>query len=98
MGSCWYFHASEVVCFTFILFAAERAISRGRWIYLVPAVTIAGFLGAFHLYLAALFLFLYVPARLVERFSWRPLPVLRTSTLLAAAAVPRCRTWRHFDG
>jgi Bacterial membrane protein YfhO len=87
MGSCWYFHASEVVCFTFILFAAERAISRGRWIYLVPAVTIVGLLGAFHLYLAALLLFLYVPARLVERFSWRPLPVLRTSALLAAAAV-----------
>ena len=53
----------------------------------MPAVTIAIFLGAFHLYLAALFLFLYVPARLVERFSWRPLPVLRTSALLAAAAV-----------
>src|SRR5437588_6481265 len=54
MGSCWYFHANEVVCFTFLLFAAEQAATRGRWVYLVPAVTIVGFLGAFHLYLAAI--------------------------------------------
>jgi len=87
MGSCWYFHANEVVCFTFLLFAAEQAASRGRWIYLVPAVTIVGFLGAFHLYLAALFLCFYVPARLIERFSWQPLPILRTSVMLAAAAL-----------
>ena len=87
MGSCWYFHANEVVCFTFLLFAAEQAATRGRWVYLVPAVTIVGFLGAFHLYLAALFLCFYVPARLIERFSWQPLPILRTSALLAAAAL-----------
>src|SRR6266513_2326120 len=72
MGSCWYFHANEVVGFTFLLFAAEQAATRGRWVYLVPAVTIVGFLGAFHLYLAALFLCFYVPARLIERFSWQP--------------------------
>jgi hypothetical protein len=87
MGSCWYFHANEVVCFTFLLFAAEQAATRGRWVYLVPAVMIVGFLGAFHLYLAALFLCFYVPARLIERFSWQPLPILRTSALLAAAAL-----------
>src|SRR5438874_840819 len=87
MGSCWYFHANEVVCFTFLLFAAEQAASRGRWVYLAPAVTIVGFLGAFHLYLAALFLCFYVPVRLIERFSWQPLPILRTSALLAAAAL-----------
>jgi uncharacterized membrane protein YfhO len=87
MGSCWYFHADEVVCFTFLLFAAEQAASRGRWIYLVPAVTIVGFLGAFHLYLVALFLCFYVPARLIERFAWQPLPILRTSALLATAAL-----------
>jgi len=87
MGSCWYFHANEVVCFTFLLFAAEQAATRGRWVYLVPAVTIVGFLGAFHLYLAAIFLCFYVPARLIERFSWQPLPILRTSALLAAAAL-----------
>jgi hypothetical protein len=87
MGSCWYFHANEVVCFTFLLFAAEQAATRGRWVYLVPAVTIVGFLGAFHLYLGALLLCFYVPARLIERFSWQPLPVLRTSLLLAPAAL-----------
>ena len=87
MGSCWYFHASEVVCFTFLLFAAELAASRGRWVYIVPAVTIVGFLGAFHLYLAALLLSFYLPLRLIERFGWQPLPILRTSALLAAAAL-----------
>jgi hypothetical protein len=87
MGSCWYFHASEVVCFTFLLFAAEQAASHGRWVYLVPAVTIVGFLGAFHLYLGALLLCFYVPARLIERFSWQPLPILRASALMAAAAL-----------
>src|SRR5437868_14718195 len=87
MGSCWYFHANEVVCFTFLLFATEQAASRGRWVYLVPAVTFVGFLGAFHLYLAAVFLCFSVPARLIERFSWQPLPILRTSALLAAAAL-----------
>src|SRR5204863_4940594 len=65
MGSCWYFHANEVVCFTFLLFAAEQAATHGRWVYLVPAVTIVGCLGAFHLYLGALFLCFYVPARLI---------------------------------
>jgi len=35
----------------------------------------------------ALFLCFYVPARLIERFSWQPLPILRTSALLAAAAL-----------
>src|SRR5207248_9044366 len=85
MGSCWYFHANEVVCFTFLLFAAEQAATRGRWVYLVPAVTIVGFLGAFHLYLAAILLCFYVPARLIERFSWQPLTILPTSALLAAA-------------
>ena len=87
MGSCWYFHANEVICFTFLLFAAEQAASRGRWVYLVLAVTAVGFLGAFHLYLGALFLCFYVPARLIERFSWQPLPILRTCALLAGAAL-----------
>src|SRR5947208_10868243 len=31
-------------------------------------------------------LFRSIPARLIERFSWQPLPILRTSALLAAAA------------
>jgi uncharacterized membrane protein YfhO len=84
MGSCWYFHATEVVCFVFLLFAAERAVGRGRWAYLVLAVALVGLLGAFHLYLAALLLSFYVPARLVERYSWQPMLILRVCLVLAA--------------
>src|SRR6267378_1525080 len=32
-GSCWIVSADETVGFTFLLFAMEEAISRGRWIY-----------------------------------------------------------------
>jgi len=87
MGSCWYFHATEVVCFTLLLFAVGHAVDRGRWPYLVLGVAVVGLIGAFHLYLCALFLCLYVPVRLIERYSWQPLPILRTSVLLAAAAI-----------
>ena len=57
--------------------------------YLVPAVTIVSFLGAFHLYLGSrYFLCFYVPLRLIERFSWQPLADrCATSALLAAAAL-----------
>jgi uncharacterized membrane protein YfhO len=87
MGSCWYFHANEVVCFSFLLFAAEEAVGRGHWLYLVLAVAVVGLLGAFHLYLCALLLSFYVPLRLVDRYSWQPWPIVRTSVLLTAAAV-----------
>lgn len=87
MGSCWYFQASEVVAFTFLLFAAENAVSRGHWLYLVLGIVVMGLLSAFHLYLAAVLLCFYVPARLIERYSWSPTSILRTSGLLAAAAV-----------
>src|SRR5438094_415993 len=87
MGSCWYFHANEVVCFSFLLFATEEAVGRGHWSYLVLAVAVVGLLGAFHLYLCALLLCFYVPLRLVDRYSWRPWPIARASVLLAAAAV-----------
>ena len=87
MGSCWYFHAYEVVCFTFLLLAAEQAVGRSRWIWLVPGVAVVGSLGAFHLYLCALFLSFYVPFRFVEKYSWQPLPILRTSALLATVAL-----------
>jgi hypothetical protein len=87
MGSCWTFHANEVVCFTFLLFAVEEAVRRGRWLYLVLAVAIVGLLGAFHLYLCALLLCFYVPVRLVERYSWQPRVIVRTSLLLGGAAV-----------
>src|ERR1700737_1875970 len=86
MGSCWYFHATEVVCFVFLLFAVERAVGRGRWAYLVLAVVVVGLLGAFHLYLAAFLLSFYVPARLVERYSWQPMSILRVCLVLAAVA------------
>jgi hypothetical protein len=86
MGSCWYFHATEVVCFTLLLFAAEEAVGRGRWPYLVFAVAVVGFFSVFHLYLAALFLCIYVPVRAIERHSWKVRPILRTSLLLAGAA------------
>jgi hypothetical protein len=87
MGSCWTFHANEIVCFTFLLFAAEHAIGRGRWLYLVLAVAIVGLLGAFHLYLCALLLSFYVPLRLIDRYSWQPQRIARTCCLLGAAAV-----------
>ena len=86
MGSCWYFHANEVVCFSFLLLAAEEAVGRGHWFYLVLAVAVVGLLGAFHLYLCALLLFFYVPLRLADRYSWRLRPIAHTSFRLAAAA------------
>ena len=87
MGSCWYFHATEVVCFTFLLFATEQAVARGHWFYLALAVALVGLFSVFHLYLCALFLCFYVPARLFDCFPGRPWVVLRSSVLLAAVAV-----------
>jgi len=55
--------------------------------YLVLGVVVVTLIGAFHLYLCALFLCFYVPVRLIERYSWQPLPILRASVLLAAAAI-----------
>jgi hypothetical protein len=86
MGCCWYFHAAEVVCFTFLLLAAEQSVSQGRWLWLVLAVATVGLLGVFHLYLAVLLLSFYVPLRLLDRYSSRPWFVLRLSSYLAAAA------------
>jgi hypothetical protein len=87
MGSSWYFHAYEVVCFTFLLFAIEEAVERGRWPYLVLGVAVVALLGAFHLYLCALFLCFYVPVRLIERLPRQPRRVLGAAALLAGAAV-----------
>lgn len=86
MGSCWHFHAYEVVCFSFLLFAAEQAVARGRWALLAAGVAGLGLLGAFHLYLGALFLCFYVPVRLRSVFSGQVGPVLRRSLLLAGVA------------
>ena len=87
MGSCWYFHAYEVVCFSFLLFATERAISRRRWIWLVAGVAGTGLLGAFHFYLCALFLSIYVPLRLFAGYGWQPAALARTVAALACAAL-----------
>jgi uncharacterized membrane protein YfhO len=85
-GSCWYFHAQEVVGFTWLMFAAEQAVVRGRWLYLALAVALVALLGSFHLYLCALFLCFYVPFRFVEQYGWQPQLLVRTSILLALVA------------
>jgi hypothetical protein len=85
MGSCWYFHATEVVCFTILLFAAESAVSRGRWIHLVLAVALMGFFSVFHLYLCALFLCFYVPLR-AFLLAGRKRAAIRVTLLVGGAA------------
>jgi hypothetical protein len=72
MGSCWIISADEIVCFTFLLFAVETALSYGRWFYVPFAVALIGLVTVFHLYLGAVLLCLYVPFRLVELYGWRP--------------------------
>jgi hypothetical protein len=72
MGSCWMINADEVVGFTLLLFAAECALSSGRWFYLPLAVALIGLITVFHLFLAALVLIFYIPARLIEIHGWNP--------------------------
>ncbi len=86
MGSCWLILADEVVGFAILLWAMETALVRGRWWVISIAVALIGLIDAFHLYLAALLLLLYVPANLFTREGWRPGVVLRHSAVLAAAA------------
>jgi hypothetical protein len=64
MGATWTGIGTEVVCLTFVLFAAETAITQGRWLYVPVATACCGILTPFHLYFAALLLTVYVPARL----------------------------------
>jgi uncharacterized membrane protein YfhO len=85
-GSCWYFQAQEVVCFTLLLLATEAAVVRGRWIFLPLVVVAVALLGSFHLFVCAIFLCFYVPFRLLERHPWRPAALLRRAGLIAAAA------------
>ncbi len=86
MGASWPLLAQDMVCFTALLFAVERALQKGRW-FLVPlAVALVGLISSFHLYLCALFLSLYVPARLFGQHGWRPGVILRGSMLFAGAA------------
>lgn len=86
MGSCWYTLADEVICFTFLLFAVEMAVTERRWIYMPLAIALASLVSVFHLYLSALLLCFYVSGRLLERFSWQPRAILRTCISLAATA------------
>jgi uncharacterized membrane protein YfhO len=86
MGSCWYGQADEVVCFVLLLFAVEETIAGGHWLLLVVAVALIGLVSAFHLYLCAVLLIFYVPARLSLRRPLHPWPVLQSSLLLAAVA------------
>jgi uncharacterized membrane protein YfhO len=72
MGSCWIINADEVLGFTLLLFAAETAVSTGRWFYLPFAVALLGLITVFHLFLAALLLIFYVPTRLIEIHGWNP--------------------------
>jgi hypothetical protein len=87
MGSCWIISADDTVCFTALLFAVEEAIVCGRWLYLPIAVALSGLVTVFHLYLSAVVLCLYVPARLVEIYGWRPMILFRVSTRLAMFAL-----------
>lgn len=86
VGSCWYPFGDEVVCFSALVLAVEMAIKKENWVVLPLAVALVGLLGSFHLYLCALFLSLYVPARLYARYGWEPRRLLRTSFLLAGVA------------
>src|SRR6266550_8315058 len=86
VGGCWIISADDVVGFTFLLFAAEEAISRSRWIYIPLAVALIGLVTVFHLYLSAVLLSLYVPMRLVEIYGWKPRVLSRVSAQLAAVA------------
>ena len=86
VGSCWIINADEIVCFAFLLFAVEVAISHGRWIYIPFAVALVGLVTVFHLYLAAVLLCFYVPGRLVEIYGWRPFSLFPICARLAAIA------------
>jgi hypothetical protein len=84
LGACWYFHAMEVVAAAILLFCADSAV-RGCWPWLVIGVAIMSLLGAFHLYVTAVFLCLFVPVALV--LARAPLATsLRAISLLALLA------------
>src|SRR4051812_43052545 len=87
MGSCWYPLADEVVCFAAVLLGAEEALRRGRWLILVLAVALVGMITPFHLYLCALLLAVYVPARTWAQADWQPGRVVRLWLPLAAICV-----------
>ncbi|HKQ37221.1 MAG TPA: YfhO family protein [Verrucomicrobiae bacterium] len=87
MSSCWFNFADEVVCFCGLLWAVEEAVQNRRWIFLIIPVGLAGMITPFHLYLCALFLSLYVPARLFGQHGVRLQPILRTCAILGGVTV-----------
>src|SRR3984893_10350961 len=87
MGSCWIINADEVVGFSFLLFAAETAVSRGRWFYLPFAIALVGLITVFHFFLAALVLIFYVPARLIEIHGWNPRTWAWTATQIGVSCL-----------
>lgn len=87
MGACWYPFSDEVVCFTAILFFLELALRRGSWHLLAWPIGAVAFIDAFHLYLCALFLVLYVPARLFLQYGWQPRVIFRAAMWLGLAAL-----------
>jgi hypothetical protein len=87
MGAAWTIIGNEVVCLTFVLFAAESAITQGRWLYIPLAIACCGILTPFHLYFAALLLTAYVPARLFTEKGGRFSASALTCLKLGAAAM-----------
>jgi len=87
MGSCWYPLADEVVCFAAILLGTEEAAKRDRWLIFALAIALVGMITPFHLYLCALFLLLYLPARLLAQYGWQPKLILRFCLFLAVIAL-----------
>ena len=86
MGSCWFSSADELVAFALLLLGTELALQGGRWIYLCLAVAFIGLITVFHLYLAALLLCFYVPARLLELHQRKPVELILVCLQLGGLA------------
>lgn len=87
MGSCWYLPAEELLGFTAVLLGAELALRRGRWVLLAISVALLGMINPFYLYLCALFLGCYVPARIIARNGWQPGFISKKCLTLAAVGL-----------
>jgi uncharacterized membrane protein YfhO len=86
MGSCWFPLVDEVIGYAAVLFGIEKALQGGRLLILALAVALVGMINPFQLYLCALLLVCYVPARLVVQFGWQPRLVLQKAFPLAMTA------------
>ena len=87
MGSCWYPWPTKWFALQGFCWWSSTRARYGRWLLLTLGVALVGLLGAFHLYLCALFLLCYVPARAFARYGWQPRSILRVCLPLAGAAV-----------